>query len=67
MENDEALVNFEDVVALGASVILGHINAYFFRITTNLLSCPSHCDLIIELINHILDMVDKVSSHVCRC
>ena len=40
VENDEALVNLEGVVALGASVILGHLNAQCVRIPTNLLSSP---------------------------
>ena len=40
VEYDETLVNLEGVVALGASVILGHLNAQCVRIPTNLLSSP---------------------------
>jgi hypothetical protein len=42
VKNDQAFVNLEGVIALGASVILGHLNAYCVRIPANLLSFSSH-------------------------
>ena len=67
VENDETLLDLEGVVALGAPVILGHLNAQRVRIPSNLLRRPSHCDIPIEVVDEILDVREKVCGHVCRC